>query len=580
MAPTRRPPRTISESLTRLDALLEPDERPAVAGLQRRLDQDRLRVLVAGEAKRGKSTLINALLGAAVLPTGVLPLTSVTTTVTHAEAPGVEVEYADGRVQQVRVDDLPDLVTEVGNPGNERGVARVVVSGPYPVLRSGVELVDTPGVGSVYEHNSTETRTSLRAMDAAIFVTSASPPVSASERALLAELRDHAVHTIVVLSKVDQIDERDRPVVRDFVAGVVAEVLGETVTPAPVSALPALLTGDVAPAQTGMPEFTRALTTYLDTRRHTDLLESIARQAARLAARSADEVRLTLRGADLAAGDLRERQQAFTTRLDEVRRLADEAPALVAAAIGRLIESATAAAAAETRAAAPRTVHALERFTAEHPELGAGELEQAGRSLIADAAATEAVRWRAAAQDWVESDLADLTARLQARLDEQIAAVRAAAAEAFDVQLDAGAVRIGLSESSHFARYGSELEGFSGLLAAGVRARLPGQWGRRRVLLRLRDIAAEATDRGLGRARADIQYRLQEAGRELQAMLGQRYDDAVDRVQRAVDAGRRLSDRAETDRVAAVARLHDRLAGLQAVGEACAGVTAAPVVGT
>jgi GTPase Era involved in 16S rRNA processing len=40
-------------------------------------------VLVAGEAKRGKSTLVNALIGRAVLPAGVTPLTALATTVTY-----------------------------------------------------------------------------------------------------------------------------------------------------------------------------------------------------------------------------------------------------------------------------------------------------------------------------------------------------------------------------------------------------------------------------------------------------------------------------------------------------------------
>lgn len=566
---TSSPGDSLAAALARLVELLGPEERPAVAELQRRLHQDRLRVLVAGEAKRGKSTLINALLGEAVLPTGVLPLTSVTTTVTYGDMRGVDVEYADGGVQQARIDDLPDLVTEVGNPHNERGVESIVVRGPYPLLRSGVELVDTPGVGSVYEHNSQAAREALRAMDAAIFVTSASPPVAASERRFLAELREHAVQAFVVLSKVDQIAERDRPVVRDFVARVASEALGAATTPAPVSALQAISGGEAAWAESGMADFTTSLTAYLDTRRRADLLLSVAGQAARLATHGADDVRLTLRGADLAADALREMHETFTARLTDIRRLADEAQALAAAAIERLIGRTTAAADNERRAASARIADGLHRWLLERGARSASELERDGQAWIADAVAAETVRWRARQQRWLDGELGGVTAQLQDRLDEQIAAVRAAAADAFGVELDLVAVAVGLPASRHFARYGGEMDGFSGLLAAGVRTRLPGDWGRRRVADHLHGVAAAQTDRGFGRARADIQYRLQEAGREIRAALGQRYEAAVARVERAIDAGAELSSRATADRRVAADDLRDRQAALEAVAAAC-----------
>ena len=58
-----------------------------------------LRVLVAGEAKRGKSTLVNQMIGREVLPTGVTPVTAVVTTVRRAEADEhIEVAFQDGRV--------------------------------------------------------------------------------------------------------------------------------------------------------------------------------------------------------------------------------------------------------------------------------------------------------------------------------------------------------------------------------------------------------------------------------------------------------------------------------------------------
>src|SRR5690348_18223456 len=72
-------------ALSELAALGSDRDRERLAALQDRLESARLRALVAGEAKRGKSTLINALLARDVLPSGVTPLTAVTTTVRYGD---------------------------------------------------------------------------------------------------------------------------------------------------------------------------------------------------------------------------------------------------------------------------------------------------------------------------------------------------------------------------------------------------------------------------------------------------------------------------------------------------------------
>jgi ribosome biogenesis GTPase A len=128
-----------------------------------------LRVLVTGEAKRGKSTLVNALLGRPLLPTGVLPLTASATTVRHGRDDTVMATFADGRAEEYPVSALDDLVTEHGNPGNRLRLQTVTVAADAPLLTRGVELVDTPGTGSVHGHNTIEAEAALASTDAAVF---------------------------------------------------------------------------------------------------------------------------------------------------------------------------------------------------------------------------------------------------------------------------------------------------------------------------------------------------------------------------------------------------------------------------
>src|SRR5712691_3520238 len=98
--------------------------------LANKLADERFVVVVAGEFKRGKSTLINALLGQEVLPTAVVPLTSIVTAVTWGSEPRAEVRFADGRVEQIDARDLARFVTERENPENRLGVDRVLVRHP------------------------------------------------------------------------------------------------------------------------------------------------------------------------------------------------------------------------------------------------------------------------------------------------------------------------------------------------------------------------------------------------------------------------------------------------------------------
>ena len=90
-----------------------------------------------GEFKRGKSTLINALLGREILPTAVVPLTSVVTAIGAGDRDRLRVRYADGGEQERPVAELADYVTEARNPGNVRGVE--LVESSWTTSCSGVE---------------------------------------------------------------------------------------------------------------------------------------------------------------------------------------------------------------------------------------------------------------------------------------------------------------------------------------------------------------------------------------------------------------------------------------------------------
>jgi ribosome biogenesis GTPase A len=182
MAPMPSSESALVSALAELTAWGTQRDREQLTALLDRLDAERLRVLVAGEAKRGKSTLVNALLGRDLLPSGVTPLTAVTTTVRYGTDERADVRFLDGHEEKYPLAALPDLVTERGNPGNRRRIAGVTAYVTAPVLEGGVELVDTPGTGSVFEWDTQAAYEALESMDAAVFVLTADPPMAAASR--------------------------------------------------------------------------------------------------------------------------------------------------------------------------------------------------------------------------------------------------------------------------------------------------------------------------------------------------------------------------------------------------------------
>jgi hypothetical protein len=83
------------------------------------------------------------------------------------------------------------IFTEDGNPENRYGIIKVDVFLPSPLLRNGVVLIDTPGIGSTYLHNTAATMNFLSQCDAALFLISADPPLTQVELNFLTEAKKH-----------------------------------------------------------------------------------------------------------------------------------------------------------------------------------------------------------------------------------------------------------------------------------------------------------------------------------------------------------------------------------------------------
>jgi GTP-binding protein EngB required for normal cell division len=209
-------------------------ESPLLARLRKlrgRLEHERLQLAVLGQFKRGKSTFINALLGADVLPTGVIPLTAVATFITWRPDPLVVVhfrgktqseEFAVQAVDAIR-DVLFRFVAEEANPENKLGVERVELFYPVDILADGTVIIDTPGVGSTLQHNTQAALQVLPECDAAFFVISADPPITEVELDYLRRLKSKTARIFFVLNKADYLQPHDKRSALGFLQKILSE---------------------------------------------------------------------------------------------------------------------------------------------------------------------------------------------------------------------------------------------------------------------------------------------------------------------------------------------------------------------
>lgn len=162
-------------------------------------------VVVAAEVSRGKSLLVNALVGQEdLLPVDIDTSTGVYVLVRHGDAAVARV-FTRSAAEPIAtsVGAVGEWISVASNPGNERNVAYVEVDVPSPVLGEGLSFIDTPGVGGLDAVHGATTLEALSDADALIFVLDASAPMSKPELNFLIKAAQRIESVIIVLTKTD-----------------------------------------------------------------------------------------------------------------------------------------------------------------------------------------------------------------------------------------------------------------------------------------------------------------------------------------------------------------------------------------
>lgn len=206
--------------------------------LEAALSDQRLTLSIIGQFKRGKSSLINKMLGKKFLPVGIIPITSVVTKIIKGEEK-VFVYFEDGAIRETTVEGLEEYINEQQNPNNIKEVSQVTVQTQGEILNRGINLVDTPGVGSIHKHNTKVAYDFIRESDGAIFMLSVDSPVNEIEIDFLKEAKAYPGSFYFVVNKADMVDKEDLDIYIEYCRSLLSGIMDmekEDVKLFPVSA--------------------------------------------------------------------------------------------------------------------------------------------------------------------------------------------------------------------------------------------------------------------------------------------------------------------------------------------------------
>jgi predicted GTPase len=172
------------------------------------LSEEKIYVVVCGEFKQGKSSLINAFIDETNLfPVDVKITTNLVSTITYADREKITVVLGDigkGQAKEINRSEIPEYVTEQQNKGNNKNAKMLIIESPNPYLKDGLVLVDTPGIGSLNAEHTALTYSFIPNADVILFVSDIQAPFKVEDLKFIKErIAPHCQNIIFVVTKID-----------------------------------------------------------------------------------------------------------------------------------------------------------------------------------------------------------------------------------------------------------------------------------------------------------------------------------------------------------------------------------------
>ncbi len=494
-----------------------------------KLEEEAFNLVVLGQFKRGKSTFINALLGESILPTAIIPLTSVVTILRYGPKLKVEVEYLDGRLEEIDLAGLPAFITERENPQNKKAVKEVTVFYPSQYLKGGVRIIDTPGAGSVYSHNTEAAYAYLPYVDAGIFVVSVDPPLSKSEHQFLKDVREFVDKVFFVLNKVDQVSDSDLKESLEFTVRVIEEEVGQgKVRIYPLSARWALegkQAGDALLLERSLlPEFERQLLDFLAREKGRVFLQSVVNNLLKLISDETISFQLEQEAIKLPLQELKTRIERFEHEMKEIAKDRENTQFLLKGHLGKIISGLDEEIFGFKREKSPALQRELEEEYLRLVNRGGGGLREKLEQFVFDRIRETFNPWRQQLTEKISARLEEAHGEFARKINEIIERILILTSDIFELKLKPFTSVDGLSKKSDFYFMLKDDPVGLELIQLAATSALPSFIAKKMILKSMKEAVAEILDRHSGRVRYDLVNRITKTMKDFQNSLNEKID--------------------------------------------------------
>jgi len=529
----------LEQLMGRIDSFVTYSEsRRELSLLKGKLRDNTFNLAVLGQFKRGKTSFINALLGRHLLPTGIVPLTSIICIIKYAKEPVSKVFFLDDKEKTIDIKDICLYVTEKQNPENRKSVLFVEIGYPSDYLKGGVLLIDTPGIGSTLLHNTQSTYEYLRKIDAAIFILSADPPISQTELEFLKDARKHIPKIFFVLNKADYLGRDELNEILKFNQRILEKELGQKVTIFPLSAKAALegklQRSNTRVKESRIKEFEGALCDFFMKEKGDIFITSIQNGLVRIIDEAIGYYELEAKTSQMPLMEAEQKLQEFREAAAEIRKEQDEAEPIIKAEISKIMEGVDEDLEAFKKETEPYLTNALVKSFHHSKAKGNREIVQLIQMEYIKLIGETFEPWRIKEEEKVKGLFEKTIGRYSHSINRIVEKIKKLSSESFKVELPHLPTQETFTLDS---RLYYRVEEMYTLLSDEFKLMLPGVLFKKLLLKEINEGVSQHLEMNSGRIRSDFLERLTNSSRQYVDILNEQVDTSIKDIEQAAQRG-------------------------------------------
>ena len=511
--------------------------------LREKIGTDLFNLVVVGQFKRGKTSVINALLGAEILPVAVVPLTSIATIMTFGEALRLKVYFNDGRVSEIRPENLAEYVTEKGNPKNIKDVSEVIITYPSHYLKNGVRLIDTPGVGSIYQHNTDVAYRYLPKSDAALFLLSVDQPMGRAELDFLKDVKEYSNKIFFLLNKADYLNEKDLTESIDFTTNGLKDIMGSDVRIFPVSARLAM-EGQTSNSpemlqKSRLPEFASMLNSFLMEEKGKVIITVAANNLQKIISQARFELELEMKSLTSPLEELQTKIKTFEAKKKEVMDEKQDFDIILDGETKRIIKTILDEDLEKFKKGliANEQAHLEGEFSKMVKTMSSKDLKNELEQLVISHVKQAFNVWRAIEDERLSKAFETVCGRFVAKIDETVDGLLKFSSDLFEIPFDAIKSEAFWSARSEFYyKFKDQPVGLE-MVTSSLTLALPKFIGDKLILRKMKEYLSQVIDIQSGRTHHDFSERLDKSKLDFRWEMLRRIEATMEGISSAIQTG-------------------------------------------